>query len=87
MNLGQPKPGYNVQIFTFNQFIVDFTIHLDPTDNGTLPVHLDQHEHNYVSYTDNVTADAGYRSEENYNFWRTKKQQFISNTHNSIKSK
>lgn len=68
MNNGQLKPGYNVQISTSNQFIVNFTVHTNPGDTSTLPVHLDQHEHSYDSYPDSVTADAGYGSEENYTF-------------------
>ena len=36
MQNGQLKPGYNVQISTSNQFIVNYTIHPNPTDTTTL---------------------------------------------------
>src|SRR5690606_39177128 len=44
MNNGQLKPGYNVQISTSNQFIVNYTIHPNPTDTRTLSAHLAQHQ-------------------------------------------
>ena len=36
MNNGQTKPGYNVQIATENQFIVNYDLYWRPTDYGTL---------------------------------------------------
>ena len=38
MRNGQLKPGYNVQISTSNQFIVNYTIHHNPTDTTTSTV-------------------------------------------------
>ncbi|SPZ88045.1 Transposase domain (DUF772) [Sphingobacterium multivorum] len=38
MKNGQLKPGYNIQISTSNQYIVNYTIHPTPTDTTTLPV-------------------------------------------------
>lgn len=72
MNNGQLKPGYNVQIFTSSQFIVNFIVRSNPADTGTLPVHLAQHGYSYDSYPDRLTADAGYGSEENYTFLEEK---------------
>ena len=66
MKNGQLKPGYNVQISTSNQFIVNYTIHTDANDTVTLPAHLTQHEASYGKVLKVVTADAGYGSEENY---------------------
>lgn len=63
---GQLKPGYNVQISTSNQFIVNYTIHPNPTDTNTLGAHLNQHEASYGRAPKKLTADAGYGSEENY---------------------
>ncbi len=63
---GQLKPGYNVQISTSNQFIVNYTIHHNPTDTTTLGVHLAQHEASFGAAPKTLTADAGYGSEENY---------------------
>jgi transposase len=66
MKNGQLKPGYNVQISTSNQFIVNYTIHPNPTDTTTLTAHLVQHEASFGKAPKVLTADAGYGSEENY---------------------
>lgn len=66
MKNGQLKPGYNVQISTSNQFIVNYTIHANPTDTTTLSPHLAQHEASFGKAPKKITADAGYGSEENY---------------------
>ena len=66
MQNGQLKPSYNVQISTFNQFIVNYTIHPNATDTTTLKNHLEQHKTSFGKAPKIVTADAGYRSEENY---------------------
>ena len=66
MKNGQLKPGYNVQISTSNQYIVNYTIHPNPTDTTTLTAHLAQHETSFGKAPKVITADAGYGSEENY---------------------
>jgi transposase len=63
---GQLKPGYNVQISTSNQFIVNYTIHHNPTDTTTLGAHLAQHEASFGAPPKTLIADGGYGSEENY---------------------
>lgn len=68
MKNGQLKPGYNVQISTHNQFIVNYSHHQNPTDTTTLPSHLKQFKKLYGQLPQKVTADAGYGSEENYTF-------------------
>eukprot|EP01040_Poterioochromonas_malhamensis_P026128 gene26128-32782_t len=66
MKNGQLKPGYNVQISTSNQYIVNYTIHPNPTDTTTLTAHLAQHEASFGKAPKVLIADAGYGSEENY---------------------
>src|SRR5476651_1187990 len=66
MKNGQLKPGYNVQISTSNQYIVNYTIHPNPTDTTTLTAHLAQHETSFGKAPKVITADAEYGSEENY---------------------
>jgi len=66
MKNGQLKPGHNVQISTSNQFIVNYTIHANPTDTTTLSTHLAQHGASFGKAPKKITADAGYGSEENY---------------------
>jgi hypothetical protein len=72
MKNGQLKPAYNVQISTSNQFIVNYTIHPNPTDSTTFPSHLAQHEASFGTAPKVVTADAGYGSEENYTLLEAK---------------
>jgi len=63
---GQLKPGYNLQISTNTQYIASYSIHQNTTDTNTLISHLEQHKEQYTSLPDNSIADAGYGSEENY---------------------
>jgi transposase len=65
---GQLKPGYNVQISTNDQVITHYTIHQNPTDIKTLKPHLESFEQEYGMMPNEITADAGYGSEENYEF-------------------
>lgn len=69
---GQLKPGYNVQISSSNQFIVNYTIHHNPTDTTTLKAHLEQHQNSFGQAPKVLTADAGYGSEENYSLLEAK---------------
>lgn len=72
MQNGQLKPAYNVQISTSNQYIVNYTIHPNPTDTITLSKHLAQHEASFGKAPLVLTADAGYGSEENYTLMQEK---------------
>jgi transposase len=73
MRNGQLKPGYNVQISTNNQFIASYSLHQNPTDTKTLIPHLQEHIRNYRQTPNNVTADAGYGSEQNYQWLENKR--------------
>ncbi len=66
MQNGQLKPGYNVQVSSSNQYIVNYTLHSNPTDTKTLPSHLKEHQSLYNQLPESLTADAGYGSEQNY---------------------
>ena len=68
MRNGQLKPGYNVQIGTENQFIIGYSIHQKPTDTTTLIPHLEKMVENLGRFPKNVITDAGYGSEENYEY-------------------
>ena len=83
MRNGQLKPGYNVQISTNNQFIASYSLHQNPTDTRTLIPHLQEHIRNYGQKPNNVTADAGYGSEQNYQ-WLEKKQITAYVKHNQF---
>jgi transposase len=66
MRNGQLKPAYNVQLSSHNQYIVNYSLHQNPTDTLTLKKHLDSFHSIYQRYPHVVVADAGYGSEENY---------------------
>jgi IS5 family transposase len=60
---GQLKPGFNWQISTQDQFILNYSIHQNPTDTKTLPSHPEGFSTLYGQMPNTVTADAGYGSE------------------------
>ena len=68
MNNGQTKPGYNVQIATENQYIVNYDLYWRPTDYGTLIPFLESFYDSYGFYSSEIVADSGYGSEQNYEF-------------------
>ena len=63
---GQLKPGYNLQLSTNDQYIVNYSLHPNSNDINTLKAHLSEYENIYEQVPDKVVADAGYGSEENY---------------------
>lgn len=63
---GQLKPAYNVQISTNKQYIANYSVHQNTTDTNTLIPHLQQHKEQFDALPENNIADAGYGSEENY---------------------
>ena len=58
------KPGYNLQIATHNQFVLDYALYSNPTDTRTLVPFLAQFHS--LDFFDHIVADAGYGSEYNY---------------------
>ena len=66
MKNGQLKPGYNFQISTHDQFILNYSLHPQSTDTTTLESHLAGFYDLYGTYPKELVADAGYGSEENY---------------------
>lgn len=68
MKNGQLKPAYNVQMSSNNQFLIHYSIHSNPTDTLTLKPHLAGFKEQHGSLPEQITADAGYGSEENYTY-------------------
>ena len=68
MNNGQTKPGYNVQIATENQYIVNYDLYWRPNDYGTLIPFLESFYDKFGFYGSEIVADSGYGSEQNYEF-------------------
>ena len=65
---GQLKPGYNVQISTENQFITNFGIYQRPGDTLTMIDYLESFKVRYGLQSEQIVADSGYGSEENYEY-------------------
>jgi transposase len=65
---GQLKPGYNVQISTENQFITNFGIYQRPADTLTMISYLESFRSRYGMQSQEIVADSGYGSEENYEY-------------------
>ncbi len=68
MRNGQTKTGYNLQIGTENQFLIDFRLFPNPTDTLTLIPFFHSFEQRYNRLPTVGVADSGYGSEENYRF-------------------
>src|SRR5574344_727012 len=68
MKNGQTKPGYNLQIGTENQLIIDFSLFPNPTDTLTLLPFFHSFQNRYNRLPNIGVADSGYGSEENYRF-------------------
>ena len=58
MRNGQLKPGYNPQISTNRQFILNYTIHQCAGDTSTYPLHMDNFHSLYGRYPDVSVCDA-----------------------------
>jgi hypothetical protein len=63
---GQLKPAYNLQHGVDSEYIVWLTIESKPTDTTTLIPFLKSAEANLSFKYQNIIADSGYESEENY---------------------
>ena len=68
MRNGQLKPGYNVQVAVESEYIVGVDISAERNDVNTLIPFLKRLKSNYGRNFDNIIADAGYESEENYQY-------------------
>lgn len=69
MRNAQLKPGYNVQLGVEAEYIVGVDISSERSDQLTLiPLLTRMKEQGEIQHKD-VTADAGYESEENYNYF------------------
>lgn len=68
MKNGQLKPAYNLQVSSNNQYITHYSIHQATTDTTTLQEHLTDFKNEHQIMPAIVTADAGYGSEDNYEY-------------------
>lgn len=72
MKNGQLKPAYNFLISTNKQFITCYTIEQTTTDTTALPGHMGEFNKMHGTFPQELIADAGFGSEENYEFLENK---------------
>lgn len=72
MGNGQLKPGYNIQMGTQNQFVLGYSLHRRAGDTSCLKSHLERLREWLGEYPEELVADAGYGSEENYSYMEDK---------------
>ena len=68
MRNAQLKPGYNVQFGVEGEYITGVSVSPERSDQLTLIPFLENMRNHGIEYAD-VTADAGYESEENYTYF------------------
>lgn len=73
MRNGQLKPAYNIQLATSGAFIVGVMGSQYANDMYTLKPFLNQMLPSYGKYIENIVADAGYESAENYAYLKSRK--------------
>ena len=66
MRNSQLKPGYNVQIGVEGEYVVGIDISSERNDQLTLIPFLEKMQSSHSHKHQNIVADAGYESEENY---------------------
>lgn len=87
MRNAQLKPAYNLQLGVEGEYVTGFDISSERSDQFTLIPLIDKMDKNIgVKYQD-VTADAGYESEENYTYFENKKQACYIKPQNYERSK
>ena len=67
MRNAQLKPGYNIQFGVEGEYITGVTVSSERSDQLTFIPFIEKQRENGIEYKD-VTADAGYESEENYTY-------------------
>jgi len=87
MRNGQLKPGYNLQLAVEGEYIVGLDISSERSDQLTLLPLLERMEKGSGKRHKNVSADAGYESEENYKALKQSGQTAYIKPQNYEKSK
>lgn len=87
MRNAQLKPGYNVQFAVEGEYITGVTVSSERSDQLTLIETLETMYNNLGEYYKDVTADAGYESEENYTWFEDKPTECYIKPQNYERSK
>lgn len=72
-NTGVFKPGYNLQCLIKDEYVSELYISNHRTDSKTLPFILDRYTDSYNEKPNNLVADAGYGSYDNYMYMLNKR--------------
>jgi transposase len=72
MRNAQLKPGYNIQLGVEGEYITGVLVSSERSDQLTLIPLLESMENHLIKSYEDVTADAGYESEENYTYFEGK---------------
>ena len=86
MRNAQLKPGYNVQFGVEGEYITGATVSSERSDQLTLIPFMEKMKANGIEYAD-VTADAGYESEENYSYFENSETECYIKPQNYERSK
>jgi transposase len=76
MRNAQLKPAYNVQIGVEGEYVTGVGVFQDRNDTATFIPLLQNMESNLKTSYQNIIADSGYESEENYLFLEEKEQTY-----------
>lgn len=87
MRNSQLKPGNNIQIGVEGEYVVGMDIFSERSDQLTLIPFLDNLSEKLPKTYENIIADAGYESEENYKYLDEHKQRTYIKPSNYEKSK
>lgn len=87
MRNSQLKPAYNLQLAVEGEYITGLDISSERSDQLTLIPLLEKMDKNVGSAYRDVTADAGYESEENYTYFENKGQTCYIKPQNYERSK
>jgi transposase len=68
MGTGQLKPAYNIQIGTEDQFILGYGIYQKAADTSVFIPFMEKLKTRMSRIPENIVGDAGYGSEENYEY-------------------
>ncbi len=76
MRNSQLKPAYNVQIGVEGEYVTGVGVFQNRSDSGTLIPFLEDMASHLKTWYQNLIADSGYESEENYLFLEKKEQTY-----------
>ena len=86
MRNAQLKPGYNIQFGIEGEYVIGVSTSSERSDQLTLIPFMENLRRHGIEYSD-VTADAGYESEENYSYFEGRRTECFIKPQNYERSK